>query len=149
MIFKMRLEVLDVGCGSMPKGDVNVDLLVQNDEWGRAVNPKAIPNLVKADARYLPFRFNSFELSIASHLIEHNKYPFWIIVEMLRVSKKVRIIVPNEILSFTDFIRPKKRAWVKKHHRWTPTLFKIVDLVRYFNHKIHLRLLEYDIEVWK
>jgi len=64
--------ILDVGCGAYPKGDVNVDFssIVENPR-----------NFVLADA----------ELNViyASHLLEHVKRPFDVLLEFKRVSKSV------------------------------------------------------------
>lgn len=143
------MKTLDVGCGSKPRGHVNVDLLVPDDEWKRTVNPKIIPNFVRADARFLPFRNCAFELCVASHLLEHSNVPSCLLREMLRVAQRVRIILPNELQALFDIVRPAKRKWIKKHHVWQPTLFNIRKLVAPFNYKIRIKLLEYEIEVWK
>lgn len=49
--------LLDVGCGSRPKGDVNLDINYVN-----------VDNFVLADALKLPFRFNSFDFVFSSGL---------------------------------------------------------------------------------
>ncbi len=92
---------LDVGCGDKPKGDVNCDLYIGSsphfaDKEHGLIDPKQIPNFVNCDANYLPFRSNSFDVVIGSHLLEHCKHPFNVLKEFQRVtSKRVIIEVPN------------------------------------------------------
>lgn len=54
---------LDVGCGSNPRGDINVDFFTGgwnsqegDQKKGELMNPQLIPNLVVAHAEFLPFR---------------------------------------------------------------------------------------------
>ena len=92
---------LDVGCGDLPKGDVNIDLFTGISPHfynkPRFIKVSTIPNFIKADCNCLPFRDNVFDESVARHLIEHKGVkPIRTIKEMLRVTKgKVRIIVPH------------------------------------------------------
>ncbi|UCE15696.1 MAG: methyltransferase domain-containing protein [Candidatus Bathyarchaeota archaeon] len=81
--------ILDIGCGSFPLGDVNVDAK-------RGVLPtyietisKKIVNFVFADAEHLPFRENTFNVVYASHLLEHVEHPFNVLLECNRVSCNV------------------------------------------------------------
>jgi SAM-dependent methyltransferase len=90
---------LDVGCGSMPTGDVNVDFCVRgwnsqegDQKRGEFLNPKMIPNFVVADAKHLPFRNNSFNIVFSSHTIEHVSDPKSMFAEMCRVAKRKVIL---------------------------------------------------------
>ena len=58
------MQILDVGCGHNPKGDVNIDLnhkatshrspnQTHIDDYD--LNVKAIPNFIVASSEYLPF----------------------------------------------------------------------------------------------
>ncbi|MFB0567523.1 MAG: class I SAM-dependent methyltransferase [Candidatus Bathyarchaeia archaeon] len=91
---------LDVGCGDKPKGDVNCDLYAGGsphftDKDHGLIDPKQIPNFVKCDAHYLPFRSNSFDVVIGNHLLEHCKHPYDVLKEFRRVtSRKIMIEVP-------------------------------------------------------
>lgn len=85
------MKILDVGCGSNPKGDVNVDLFVEPIQRAekQRINPKKIKNFVFADAHYLPFRDDIFQVVYSSHLLEHCLHPFTVLKEYRRVSKAI------------------------------------------------------------
>ena len=74
---------MDVGCGSYPQGDINVDLEKRIE---------VIPNFVKADGQHLPFRDNVFSLVHSQHTIEHAPDPFLFLKELFRVSKNQVIL---------------------------------------------------------
>jgi hypothetical protein len=90
---------LDVGCGCHGVGDVNIDVFragmnrqIGNQRCGELVNPHLIENFVVADACFLPFKVNAFDVAYSSHVIEHVKYPFLMVSEMCRVASKEVII---------------------------------------------------------
>jgi len=92
---------LDVGCGHSPKGDVNVDLFIEatsHRSYDQSkcddvrLDVKKIPNFVRADAQFLPFRDNSFEEVSSNHVIEHVDAPLRMLKEMLRVSNNSIVI---------------------------------------------------------
>ena len=87
---------LDVGCGNVPTGDVNIDLLdSERHRNGRKLVPKRIPNFIWASVYALPFRNSSFDEVVSFHLLEHLEVPFAALREMTRVSKSiVTIVVP-------------------------------------------------------
>jgi hypothetical protein len=90
--------ILDVGCGSSPKGHVNIDAFIGYSEHlpSSTIHPKEYPNFVKASIRDLPFRNNVFKYVHCSHLIENRPFPRKDILELRRVSKKYVVIrVPN------------------------------------------------------
>jgi len=111
--------ILDIGCGSRPHGDVNVDAMFADDEWKGQVDSRLTPNFVKADAAHLPFKDKCFQEVFSSHLLEHVKDEGAVLDEMRRVSKDVvRIVVPVEFVWFVyDFLHPKKFVWTRQHHR--------------------------------
>lgn len=91
--------LLDVGCGSRPKGDVNVDFFrggwnkqEADQDRGEFVNPKDIPNYVVASAEYLPFNRGVFDVAYSSHTIEHVPNPFQMLSELARVSRRKVIV---------------------------------------------------------
>jgi len=88
--------ILDVGCGDQPKGDINVDLFPHTSVH-RASDLKGIPNFVCANCHYLPFRDNSFNIVLCSHLLEHRGVKLVeASKEMLRVAEsKVVVRAPN------------------------------------------------------
>lgn len=94
--FKIKL---DVGCGSRPTGDVNVDCFIRgwnsqegDQKQGEFLNPRLIPNFVVAHAEFLPFKDRCFEVAFSSHTIEHIKNPRKMLRELLRVSKRQVIV---------------------------------------------------------
>lgn len=83
-----------MGCGSTPKGDVNVDffkagfnLQVGNQKKGTHIDPKRIRNFIVADALHLPFQACIFKRVFCSHVIEHVDNPYLLLRELLRVAK--------------------------------------------------------------
>jgi len=92
-------SVLDVGCGIFPKGNVNIDLFLNETKHRvkkQIINPKLIPNFIKADADNLPIKDNSFEIVCMHHVFEHLKNPKKALFEMLRVcTKEIIIVVPH------------------------------------------------------
>lgn len=98
--FKIKL---DVGCGSRPTGDINVDCFTRgwnsqegDQKQGEFMNPHLIPNFIVADAAFLPFKDECFEVVFSSHTIEHVKNPEKMLLELLRVSKcQVKVRYPH------------------------------------------------------
>lgn len=93
------MVVLDVGCGTRFKGDVNVDFFKRgwnrqesDQEQGEYLDPCKIPNFVVASALYLPFKSDCFDLVVSNHVIEHTSNPPLMIREMLRVSKRKVVV---------------------------------------------------------
>lgn len=91
--------ILDVGCGNMPRGDVNVDLYINEDfhrdARGRILTERiSIFIFIRADALYLPFRDKVFEKSLSSHTIEHTDNPILFLQELLRVGKELELRAP-------------------------------------------------------
>lgn len=96
---------LDIGSGSNPRGDVNIDLYVNSSPHliGDVKVDSKAPNFIRADAVHLPFRDNSFELANIAHVLEHTLNPSNVIKEMRRVSSKyVTIEVPNVKFILTE-----------------------------------------------
>ena len=86
----MKKNILDVGCGDKPMGDVNVDLNWYYYDLGRSLMN------IMAEAMSLPFKNNSFDLVCSRHLIEHLENPYGFVQELARVSKKfIYITCPN------------------------------------------------------
>jgi len=91
-----EMNVLDIGCGCRPRGDVNVDLYVGKTIHRtrlQEINPKQIRNFVKADSLHLPFKTNSFDNVVSYHVIEHVDNPTLFLKECVRVVKKQVVIV--------------------------------------------------------
>lgn len=90
-----KITRLEVGCGELAKGDVNVDLFPEASilhRGGKPLSTHTIRNFVKADAQHLPFMNETFEEARASHVIEHVSNPELLLTEMLRVTKTLVVI---------------------------------------------------------
>lgn len=81
-------SILDVGCGSQPRGDVNCDLFLGKSPHTKYAIKKC-ENFVRCNAEWLPFRDNSFPIVYASHLMEHLFHPFNFLKEAKRVASKI------------------------------------------------------------
>ncbi len=116
---------LDVGCGHIPNGDVNVDLFTDvtvhrttKKTVDKPLNRKGIPNFVKASSMHLPFRDNSFDKTYSAHVIEHVTHPFLMMKEMVRVTKTDGYV---ELKAPHRYLDNKFRATPHKHFfgvRW-------------------------------
>lgn len=102
MTFDMNIKstdlVLEIGSGNNPnpRSDILCDLYV-SDSNQRAGNFKIVIDrpFVVADCYKLPFKNNSFDYIICSHLLEHLEEPEKFIKELTRVAKRGYIEVPN------------------------------------------------------
>jgi ubiquinone/menaquinone biosynthesis C-methylase UbiE len=90
---------LDVGCGSTPKGTVNVDFFREgynpqtgDQKIGEYMKARNIENFIVADALYLPFKDAAFNVVFSSHVIEHVPDAKAMLLEMNRVCKRKIII---------------------------------------------------------
>jgi len=135
-----KIETLDVGCGNHPRGDVNVDLYL--NEWTMhcdSKNPiyidsKYIPNPIKADASYLPFKNETFDSVLLDNILEHLDNPTKALKEALRVSRRtVTFHVPHRF----QFIQ-KRALRIGTHkfvfktstiRRWLETFPKISFII--------------------
>jgi len=158
--------ILDVGCGHDPRGDVNVDLFVkatkhrsddQRKLEDKDLDPKFIPNLIRASGEYLPFRDNCFDFVISTHTIEHALNPFAFIREAIRVSKdRVEITCPHR------FAKERRKSLHINHFRCRTFADYLKTLkVRHFRVYINAHRLfpfpffgvtlpsEIRVEVWK
>lgn len=94
----MLLISLNVGCGSFPSGDVNVDLV--RDFFVDVV----------CDAHFLPFRDSVFGRVVCDNVLEHCKNPLKVVWEMYRVGGILEIYVPTR---WCDLFSPKVgHLWV-------------------------------------
>lgn len=106
--------ILDVGCGALAEGDVNLDAFPYDVSQGAGKywKPKEIKNFVLGDVHYLPFKDNSFSLIIARHVLEHVTNPILAIQEWHRVtSNRVIIVVPSQYVN--DLSEAHLFAWNK------------------------------------
>ena len=116
------LNVLDVGCGANPRGNVNCDLY-RTDNLGHRnlgadsrINSKAIPNFILCSALNLPFKDDFFDVVLCSQVIEHTDKPFSLLKELIRVSTLKVIVETVHRLGDSAALSHKRRVWIKKHH---------------------------------
>jgi len=69
------LKILDVGCGDVPKGDVNLDVFFY----------VKCENFIIAEAHHLPFKDGVFEKVYSKHCLEHLENP----LKFFKVAKRI------------------------------------------------------------
>jgi len=89
--------ILDVGCGSNPWGNINLDLFQGASIHHRFdYTPKDIERFVTSDGSKLPFRDKSIDVIVSRHCLEHIPEPLKAAKDWERVARKaVVIMVPN------------------------------------------------------
>ena len=133
---------LDVGCGTNPQGDVNIDYRVGStfettrDPKGDYLNAKKTKNFVKGDVSHLPFRTNRFEEVYSSHVIEHVNNPYKMLKEMIRVSKKtVEIKCPHRYSRWAKATKLHKNffslTWFNKTVKKIAPQCKVISTVNH------------------
>lgn len=95
-------NVLDIGSGDKPfwRADVFLDKLSlgDNQRTSQSSTIHDIGRFVDGDVNKMPFKDKEFDFSFCSHLLEHVDDPARVIKEIIRVSKRGYIEVPNGIL---------------------------------------------------
>jgi len=100
--------ILDVGCGTKPRGDVNVDVFLGKKYYRGKIVPKKIPNFVLADACHLPFKDGAFEKVVSYSVIEHVPNLKLFIKEMVRVTNgEIYIETPHRFANVFPQITPE------------------------------------------
>jgi len=95
-VFQMTLmNVLDVGCGDRPTGDVNLDLFFYG-KWN---------NFIIGEAHHLPFKNEAFNKVYAKNCLEHFEDPFKFFIEVKRILRKNGVL---ECVYHTDTRLTKK-----------------------------------------
>lgn len=85
------MVILDVGCGDVPTGDVNLDLFY----YGKG------QNFVLGEAHHLPFKDHTFTKVYSKHNLEHLENPFLFFVEAKRVLREggvIECVYPSDAL---------------------------------------------------
>jgi SAM-dependent methyltransferase len=122
--------ILDVGCGSKPWGNINLDLFQGASIHHRYdYTPKDIERFVNGDGSRLPFRDKSIDVIVSRHCLEHIPEPLRAVKDWERVARKaVVIMVPNNptleeyrehlyswsVVSFKHFLEqvfPEVQVW--------------------------------------
>ena len=123
------MKTLDVGCGDIPKGDVNLDIHYFG-KW---------KNFVFGDAHYLPFKNKVFDKVYCSHTLEHLENPFKFFEEARRVLKNDGFL---ECIYPTDTTLKKKTIHDLLNLRTSVFKWKTKiiggDKINYGGHKWHL-----------
>jgi SAM-dependent methyltransferase len=122
--------ILDIGCGSNPRGNLNLDLYQGTSVHHKYdYNPIDIEKFVNGDGSRLPYRDKSIDFIVSRHCLEHIPEPLRAIEDWARVARKgVVIMVPNNptieefpahlyswsLISFKTFLSqvfPKVEVW--------------------------------------
>jgi len=152
--------ILDVGCGSHPRGDVNIDYNIgwtleggDQKSKGIFINPKRIKNFILADAQFLPIRDNTFEEVVSYHTIEHVSSPSQMLRELIRVANaKITILCPHRFGKYAKMPFHKHYfnvAWFRRILKDLKCTYEItVTKYRHFPHRyIHILCLPEEMKV--
>jgi ubiquinone/menaquinone biosynthesis C-methylase UbiE len=130
MTLVKTMDFLDVGCGDVPKGDVNLDLFY----YGRG------KNFVFGEAHHLPFKDETFTKVYSKHCLEHLASPLAFFAEARRVLRKGGVL---ECVYPTDTMLTKKTIHNLVNLHWS-SAFKWkrkltgADKINYGGHKWQL-----------
>lgn len=93
-----QFNVLCVGCGNKPEGNVNIDAFpLDRTQCTFDYDIKNIINFCVGSGEYLPLKDKLFKIVIARHCLEHMENPLGVLKEFKRVCfGKVIIIIPSE-----------------------------------------------------
>ncbi len=88
---------IDLGCGSVPTGEVNLDLFLGFSPHHQGeIEASKYRLFVQGDVTRLPFRDKSLGRSKLSHVLEHVDNPLQVLREVVRITQDLVIItVPN------------------------------------------------------
>jgi len=132
---------LDVGCGSYPTGDVNVDLFV-NTLQGHFSGITMTKADIIADGNYLPFKTNTFDKVVSRQTIEHTITPFCFLKELIRVSNhEVEITCPHRFSRHSKL--PYHVSYFNK--KWFDKACSLLNLRRNFRITTNLELFK----IWR
>jgi ubiquinone/menaquinone biosynthesis C-methylase UbiE len=80
--------ILDVGCGSNPKGDLNLDRYrITREEGAQNRQTKTKADII-ATGECLPFQDNAFDIVRSDQCIEHSTKPKLFLDECIRVARR-------------------------------------------------------------
>jgi len=124
------MRTLDVGCGNVPKGDVNLDIHYFG-KW---------KNFLFGDAHHLPFKNGVFDKVYSSHTVEHLENPFKFFQEAKRVLKNdgiLECIYPSDITLKKKTIHDLLNLRLDLAFKWK-TKITGGDKINYGGHRRHL-----------
>lgn len=92
-------NVLDAGSGAspFPRADVTMDRMDLNRAQQRGKEVKIDSRLVAGDLQNMPFKDNSFDYIVCTHVLEHVDDPGKACSELIRVGKRGYIETPSMI----------------------------------------------------
>jgi len=124
------VELLDVGCGDVPKGEVNLDLFY----YGRGMN------FVFGEAHHLPFKDETFTKVYSKHCLEHLESPLMFFKEAKRTLKKggkLECIYPTDSMLIKKTIHNLLNLHWSSAFKWKRKLTG-ADKINYGGHKWQL-----------
>jgi ubiquinone/menaquinone biosynthesis C-methylase UbiE len=98
---------LDVGSGTQPTGDVNVDI----GPYQRDCEPslRTVGVQIYCDYRHLPFRDKAFDVAYSRYVIEHVQDPNGMLRELERVATHATVVTAHWL----------SRTAKSRSHRWS------------------------------
>jgi ubiquinone/menaquinone biosynthesis C-methylase UbiE len=121
------MELLDVGCGDVPKGDVNLDLFYY----------RRGKNFIFGEAHHLPFKDETFIKVYSKHCLEHLENPFMFFKEAKRVLKKggkLECIYPTDTMLTKKTIHNILNLHWSSAFKWKKKLIG-AERINYGGHK--------------
>jgi len=147
IVKKKNLKILDIGCGTGETLTFLADFLPKAELYGVDSSPTAIKyakkrghkNILKVDAKKIPFKDDTFDYILLLDVIEHIKDDTAILVEAKRVLKKSgKIIITTPAMQFIwsehDSAQGHFRRYVRRRIRKIAHESKLsVKRISYFN----------------
>jgi ubiquinone/menaquinone biosynthesis C-methylase UbiE len=124
------VKFLDVGCGDVPKGDVNLDLFY----YGRG------KNFVFGEAHHLPFKDETFTKVYSKHCLEHLTSPLIFFIEAKRVLANqgvLECVYPTDTMLTKKTIHNLLNLQLSSAFKWKRKLTG-ADKINYGGHKWQL-----------
>jgi len=127
---KSSEKILDIGGSMKQHQELNIDTLadiLRPEEVPYTSNKLLAKKFVRVDItkERLPFSDKEFDFCLCSHTLEDLSYPFLVLEEMERVSKRGLIITPSfgsdlvfSHIDFTDWLTGARRVPGFGHHKW-------------------------------
>ncbi len=128
--------VLDIGSrkGGWPEADVYLDLADFSEFYPGKL-------FVRANACCMPFGDNSFDFTIASHILEHVADPEHFLKELVRVSRAGYIEIPTPLADNLYSGNPRDHLWwvdfddIRQVLTFQPPLTVLPELLRVSDHR--------------
>ncbi len=141
-ILDLKYRVLDVGCGSRPHGNFNLDMGIgANKHHKHDYDVRSIPGFTRGALPYLPYKDNVFDAVMCAHVLEHLRNPLEGLKELHRVTKGLAVlIVPNNPV-FEEF---------QEHlYSWSKESFKNFCLLEFQSVEVRTQCRWFQIEDYR